>query len=107
MQNVNNNISLTSQSYNKLFNEVQELREQLYRNMTSLAGNSTPATMVDNVPTRHATDYRLLPTLDHSVNTFNGRESAYEDEIWFGTVRGLAELNLWPFNLLYSVCTSI
>jgi len=90
MSNEDGNVPNVGQapSYVELYNQVTQLREQMQR----LAGREqvyAPATPV--------ADFRLFPNLNQSVSVFNGRDSTQEAKVWLDTIRGVADLNGWPF----------
>jgi len=42
-------------------------------------------------------DFWVLPDLDKSVGTFDGRESTHASADWLSSVEGIVDLNCWPF----------
>lgn len=45
------------------------------------------------------TDLRILPDLNQTAKAIDGRANIYEAEDWINSVKELANINLWPFNL--------
>lgn len=76
-------------TYVELFSQVTQLREQIQQ-LVSREQVSAPATPV--------ADFRVFPNLNQFVSVFNGKESTQEARVWLDTIRGIADLNGWPFN---------
>jgi len=92
MSNEQENNIIQAPTYNDLFLQLTQLREQVER-------MKKPEQISAPTPTPVA-DFRMFPNLNQSVivSTFNGRESTQEAKVWLDTIKGLADLNGWPFN---------
>jgi len=93
MSNEQENI-IQAPTYNDLFLQLMQLREQVER-MKGLEQISAPT------PTPVA-DFRMFPYLNHSVSTFNGRES----KVWLNTIKDFdfTKLCLSTFQSTFPLC---
>jgi len=83
-------------TYNELLTLVESLRQEVasMRVASSETANSDRIKRESHQPVM---DFRVLPDLDKTVGTFDGRESTHASADWLASVEGIAYSNCWSF----------
>jgi len=90
----NDSVNIRASAYTALFEEVTEHRAQLQR----LRDTNNRSTSIVSDHTQPISDFRIMPDLNQSVNEFTRRKNVVETTDWWDTIKGLANLNNWPWN---------
>jgi len=81
-------------TYNELFSLVENLRQEI-ASIKVLKDSISDQPREE--PRQPVMDFRVLPDLDKTVGTFDGRESTHAAADWLASLEGIADENCWPF----------
>lgn len=84
--------AIRTPSYNDLVSMVELLRAQL-DDRRGVADTKPPPREPVVVP-----EFRVVPDLNKTINSFSGRETVHQAEDWLNSVDGIASMNGWPLS---------